>query len=139
MSRRPERLGEQIREEISMIIAGDLDDPRVDPVTVTDARITPDLRNAKVYVSVMGTDEEAASALSALRSATGFIRQQLGTVLRLKRIPELHFVHDKTVESAARIEEILSEEVEKARERELAGTPPTDDATDAASSQPGER
>jgi ribosome-binding factor A len=139
MSRRPERLGEQIREELSMIIAGDLDDPRVDPVTVVDTRITPDLRNAKVYVSVMGTDEEAAEALAALRSASGFIRQQLGAVLRLKRVPELLFVHDKTVETAARIEEILSEEVEKARERELAGESSADDATDAASGQSGER
>lgn len=118
--RRQERLAEQIREEISMIIAGEVEDPRVATVTVTDARLTPDLRNAKIYVTVLGSDEEVDEALAALKHAAGFIRTQLGAVLRIKRTPELHFVYDNTTETATRIERILSEEGEKARAREQA-------------------
>ena len=118
--RRPERLAEQIKEEISLIIAGEVEDPRVGFVTVTDARLTPDLRHAKIYVSIIGTEAEVKESLSALKHAAGFIRTQLGAVLRMKRTPELHFVHDETTETAARIEELLSEEVEKARAREEA-------------------
>jgi ribosome-binding factor A len=118
--RRPERLAEQIKEEVSLIIAGEVEDPRVGYVTVTDARLTPDLRHAKIYVSVLGTEEEVKESLAALKHAAGFIRTQLGAVLRMRRTPELHFVYDETTETAARIEELLSEEVEKARAREQA-------------------
>jgi ribosome-binding factor A len=118
--RRQERLAEQIREEISMIIAGEVEDPRVAAVTVTDARLTPDLRNAKIYVTVLGSDEEIDEALAALKHAAGFIRIQLGAVLRVRRTPELHFVYDNTTETATRIERILSEEGEKARAHEQA-------------------
>ena len=118
--RRPERLAEQIKEEVSLIIAGEVEDPRVGFVTVTDARLTPDLKHAKIYVSVLGTEAEVKESLAALKHAAGFIRTQLGAVLRMKRTPELHFVYDETTETAARIEELLSEEVEKARAREEA-------------------
>ncbi|HKP85743.1 MAG TPA: 30S ribosome-binding factor RbfA [Blastocatellia bacterium] len=129
--RRPERLAEQIKEEVSLIIAGEVEDPRVGFVTVTDARLTPDLRHAKIYVSVLGTEAEVKESLAALKHAAGFIRTQLGPVLRMKRTPELHFVHDETTETAARIEELLSEEVEKARAREEASayeSGPTDES-----------
>ncbi len=125
--RRPERLAEQIKEEVSLIIAGEVEDPRVGFVTVTDAKLTPDLRYAKIYVSVMGTEAEVKESLAALKHAAGFIRTQLGAVLRMRRTPELHFVHDETIETAARIEELLSEEVEKARAREQAESSPTDE------------
>jgi len=125
--RRPERLAEQIKEEVSLIIAGEVEDPRVGFVTVTDAKLTPDLRYAKIYVSVMGTEAEVKESLAALKHAAGFIRTQLGAVLRMRRTPELHFVHDETIETAARIEELLSEEVEKARAREQSESSPTDE------------
>jgi ribosome-binding factor A len=115
--RRPERIAEQIKEEVSLIVAGDLEDPRVGFVTVTDARVSPDLRHAKIFVSVMGTKQQAAEAVQALNHAAGFVRHQLGAALRIKRIPELRFVYDETSETAARIEELLSEEVEKAKAR----------------------
>ena len=124
--RRPERLAEQIKEEVSLIIAGEVEDPRVGFVTVTDAKLTPDLRYAKIYVSVLGTEAEVKESLAALKHAAGFIRTQLGAVLRMRRTPELHFVYDETTETAARIEELLSEEVEKARAREQAESSPTD-------------
>ena len=117
--RRPERLSEQIKEEVSLIIAGEVEDPRVGFVTVTEARVSPDLKHAKIYVSVLGTEQEVKESLAALKHASGFIRTQLGAMLRMKRTPELHFVYDETVETAARIEELLSEEVKKAQAREL--------------------
>ena len=126
--RRPERLAEQIKEEVSLIIAGEVEDPRVGFVTVTDAKLTPDLRYAKIYVSVLGTEAEVKESLAALKHAAGFIRTQLGAVLRMRRTPELHFVYDETTETAARIEELLSEEVEKARAREQAELSPTDES-----------
>jgi ribosome-binding factor A len=120
IGRRQERLAEQIKEEVSMIIAGEVEDPRVGTVTVTDARLTPDLRYAKIYVTVLGSEQEIDESLAALKHAAGFIRTQLGAVLRMKRAPDLHFVYDNTTETATRIERILSEEEEKARAREQA-------------------
>jgi ribosome-binding factor A len=115
--RRPERVAEQIREEASQIILGDMRDPRVEMVTVTYVKVTPDLRHAKVYITSMGTDEEARESLAALNSAAGFIRRELGSALKLRHTPELHFVYDYAGDSAARIEQILKEESEKLREQ----------------------
>lgn len=135
--RRPERLAEQIKEEVSLIIAGEVEDPRIGFVTVTEARVTPDLRNAKIYVSVTGTEEEAAASVAALNHAAGFIRTQLGAVLRIRRTPELYFVHDDTIRTAARIEELLKEEGEKGRAQEL--DPLGDDSVAAGPSDPDKR
>lgn len=120
--RRPERLAEQIKEELSLIIGGEVEDPRLGYVTVTGAKLTADLRTAKVYVSVLGTEEEVRGSLAALRHASGFIRHQLGAVLRIRHIPELHFVYDDADLRAARIEELLSEEAAKAREEDQNST-----------------
>ncbi len=116
--RRPERLAEQIREEVSLIIAGEVEDPRVGFATVTDVKLSADLRHAKIYVSVIGTENEVKGSLVALRHASGFIRHQLGAVLRMRHTPELHFAHDDVEVRAARIEELLSEEAAAARERD---------------------
>jgi ribosome-binding factor A len=116
--RRPERLAEQIKEEVSLIIAGEVEDPRVGSVTVTEAKLSPDLRHAKVYVSVIGSENEVKGSLAALRHASGFIRAQLGAVLRMRHTPELHFAYDDAESRAARIEELLSQEATAARERD---------------------
>ena len=122
--RRAERLAEQIREELSLIIAGEVEDPKVGFVTVTEAKVSADLRTAKVYVSVLGTEDEVRESMAALKHAAGFIRNQLGIVLRMKRTPDLHFVYDDTDLRAARIEELLNQEVAKAQEPgELADNP----------------
>lgn len=121
--RRPEKVAERIKEEVSQIIAGDLKDPRVGFVTVTDARVSPDLRHARIYISVMGSDQDIESSLAALRSASGYIRHELGRSLHLMRTPELHFEFDQTAMSAARIEEILKEESEKLRAQEESPAP----------------
>src|SRR5215470_519890 len=116
--RRAERLGEQIREEVSQIILGELNDPRIGFVTVTDVEVSSDLRNARIFVSILGNDEEVARSLGALKAAAGFIRWHLGRSLNLRHLPELHFAHDKTARTATRIEEILKEEGYKAQTRE---------------------
>ena len=132
--RRQERLSEQLREEISLIMDGDLEDPRIGLATITEARVTPDLSHAKVFVSVAGNDEEAKETLAALNHAAGFIRLQLGFAIRMKRIPELHFVLDDTVRTAARIEQILQEEEEKMKARELDETSTIPESSDSGSS-----
>ena len=116
--KRPERIAEQIKEEVSQIVLGGMQDQRIGFVTVTDAEVSPDLRYARIYVSILGSAKQVAESMAALNAATGFIRRQLGRGLRLRYIPNLHFVHDETIETAARIEEILKEEGDKRRERE---------------------
>jgi len=110
--RRPQRLAEQIREEISALMVSGLKDPRIGFATLIEVRLTPDLRVARVLVSVLGTPEEQGETLEGLRAAAGFIRRTLGQRMKLRRVPELEFRLDHTEEKAARIEELLR----KARE-----------------------
>jgi ribosome-binding factor A len=107
--RRPEQLAEVIREEVSQIVGYELEDPRVQGVTVTDVRVTENLRDASVFFTAEGTDAEKADAMKALQKAAPYVRRQLGLALNLKYTPELHFVRDTVEESATRVEELLSE------------------------------
>jgi ribosome-binding factor A len=106
--RRPEQLAEVIREEVSQIVGFELEDPRVETVTVTDVRVTENLRDATIYFTAAGTDAEKAAAHKALQHAAQYVRRQLGTALNLRYTPELHFVRDTVEEKAARVEELLS-------------------------------
>jgi len=116
--RRPEQLAEVIREEVSQIVGYELEDPRVAGVTVTDVRVSENLRDASVYVLTEGTEAERAAAMKALLKAAPYVRRQLGTVLNLRYTPELHFVRDTVEESAARVEELLSKiDVSKQEDR----------------------
>ncbi|MGH9862943.1 MAG: 30S ribosome-binding factor RbfA [Candidatus Acidiferrales bacterium] len=105
--RRPQRLGEQIREEISGLLLTELKDPRIGFTTITGVRVTPDLRQARVSVSVLGTADEQQRSLEGLRTAAAFIRRTLAHRLEVRRIPELEFTLDRTEERAARIDELL--------------------------------
>ena len=107
--RRPEQIAEVIREEVSQIVGFELEDPRVETVTVTDVRVTENLRDASVYVTAEGTEAEKAEAMKALQKAAPYVRRQLGIALNLKYTPELHFVRDTVEEAAARVEALLSE------------------------------
>ena len=107
--RRPEKLAELIREEVIQIVGYELDDPRVASVTVTDVRVAENLRDASVYVLAEGTEVERVGALKALQHAAPYVRRQLGMSLNLKFTPEIHFVRDTVEESAARVENLLSE------------------------------
>ena len=107
--RRPEQLAEVIREEVSQIVGYELEDPRVELVTVTDVRVSENLRDATVYVTAEGTEAEKAEAMKALQKAAPYVRRQLGIALNLKYTPELHFVRDTVEEAAARVEALLSQ------------------------------
>ena len=107
--RRPERLAESLREEIAEVVGFELDDPRVEMVTVTDVSVSDDLRDAKVYVLVDGSEEEIKKALKALQHAAIFVRQQVAMNLSMRFAPHLHFVRDSAEENAARIGSILND------------------------------
>jgi len=103
------RVNEAVREVVSAHIAGDLKDPRIGFVTVTGVETTPDLRSARVYVSVLGDDSQRQDALAGLTSARGFLQAQVGSELRMKRTPTLQFVNDESIERGMRMEELLSD------------------------------
>lgn len=108
MSERTERLDELFAQEISAIIAREIADPRIGFVTVTKVEVTPDLRHATVWVSVIGDAETQRASLRALGRAMPFVRHRLGA-LRLKRIPELHLRHDDSVERGTRVLRLIEE------------------------------
>jgi ribosome-binding factor A len=107
---RMRRVNEAVREVLSSHIAGDLKDPRIGFVTVTAVDTSPDLRHARVYVSVLGGDPERQQALAGLESSAGFLQSRIGTELRLKRTPTLEFVYDESIDRGMRIERLLKEE-----------------------------
>ena len=109
MSQRTERVDELLRQEIGSIVSKDVADPRVGFVTITSVETTPDLRHAKVWVSVIGQPDERDAAVAALRHAMPFIRHELGKRLRIKRIPDLHVHLDDTAERGTRILQLLAE------------------------------
>jgi ribosome-binding factor A len=107
--RRTDRLNEQLRQEISILVRDAVRDPRVGMVTVTAVQTSPELDHAKVYITALGDDLEKEEALAGLRSAAPFIRSELGRILHIRRIPELHFQIDRVLEEAGRIDRLLRE------------------------------
>ena len=107
--RRPERFAEALKEEIAEVVGFELDDPRLETTTVTEVVVSEDLRDAKVFVLVHGSDEDINKALKALGSASTFVRQQVAMNLSLRYAPHLHFVRDTAEENASRINAILSD------------------------------
>ena len=106
-SDRMRRVDEAIRHVVGDALARDIKDPRVGFVTVTDVKTSPDLRHARVYVSVLGGADERESTLAGLRSAHSFVQARIASELHLKNTPTLDFVLDDTPERAARLGEIL--------------------------------
>lgn len=104
---RRERLGGALREEIETILEGELGDPRIGLVNVTEIQLSPDSRSARVLVAVQGGDKEAQRTLEGLSAARGFIRHELAERLRLRRAPELFFQLDRSHEYQARINDLL--------------------------------
>jgi ribosome-binding factor A len=107
--RRAERLAESLREEITEVVGFELDDPRVQSATVTDVVVADDLRDAKVYVIIEGTENEIKQALISLQRAASFVRQQIAINLDLRYAPHLHFVRDTAEENASRVGRILED------------------------------
>ncbi|MFI5253866.1 MAG: 30S ribosome-binding factor RbfA [Candidatus Limnocylindrales bacterium] len=108
MSERTARVDELLREEISRVLARELKDPRIGFVTVTRVEVTPDLRHATVWASVIGQPDERQQTMRALGRAMPFVRHELG-VLRLRRVPELHLKFDDSAERGTRVLSILHE------------------------------
>lgn len=103
------RLNEQFKREISLILSRKVRDPRVGKVLVTEARVTADLWLARVFIWPVDESVPVEETLKGLEAAAPFIRRELGKVLRIRRMPELRFLHDATLDSALRIEEVLNE------------------------------
>jgi ribosome-binding factor A len=103
------RVDEAVRAVLSAAIASDLQDPRVGFVTVTSVKTSPDLRHARVSVSVLGDDAKRADSLEGLRSAHGYLQLRLASELRLKHTPTLTFDYDESIDRGMRITELLAE------------------------------
>lgn len=108
-SQRAQRVGETIHKEISNLLIRGLKDPRIGFVTITSVDVTPDLRQARVYYTLMGSQEDRDRTQAGLASSASYIRQQLGKVLRLRYIPEINFVYDASVDYGQHIEKLLSD------------------------------
>jgi ribosome-binding factor A len=109
MTRRTQQMSEFLREEVVDIIRSEIDDPRLGFWTVTRVEVLPDLRSARIYVSVLGTDGERKETITALRGAAGFIRGHLKPRMRTRIIPDLDFRDDRSMEHAEEIDRTLRE------------------------------
>ena len=107
---RTDKLDSMLMREISVIISQEINDPKLGFPTVTEVDVAPDLSNAKVYVSFLGKNYMKRDGLEALRRSKGHIKSQLAKRLKLRKIPDLTFIVDDTLDKADRIENILKEE-----------------------------
>jgi len=103
-----ERLGERLREEIETILEGELSDPRIGLVNVSEVHLAPDSRSARVMVVVAGDDTQAQETMEGLRAAGGYVRRELVERLHLRRAPELLFILDRSQQYESRIDELLN-------------------------------
>ena len=104
---RPDRVADQIRGEVATMLARDVHDPGVGFVTITRVQVTPDLQHARIHYTSLGDDKARASTAKALSRASVFLRRQIGSRLRLKRVPELEFIYDESIAGQDRIEQLL--------------------------------
>ncbi|MBI2291776.1 MAG: 30S ribosome-binding factor RbfA [Betaproteobacteria bacterium] len=112
------RIAEQIQRELAGLIRLELKDPRVGMVTLTDVEVTADYAHAKVFFTTLGTSDQIAVATAGLNHAAGFLRHELGQRIKLRSIPQLHFIYDESVERGVRLSRLIDEAVAPAaRER----------------------
>lgn len=112
---RSERVGEEIRQELSHALAREVHDPGIGFVTLTRVKVSPDLQIARVYYTIIGDDKAKRETKRALERAAPFLRRHVAATVRLRRVPELHFHYDEGVEKQMRIEQILLD-LQKERE-----------------------
>ena len=122
MTRRTRQVGELLREELDDIIRREVKDPRIGFFSITRVDVPTDLRSARVYISVLGTDDEREQTLTALRSAAGYIRHVLKPRLRMRQIPDLEFRDDRSMEYAQQITQALRDvqDRDRAMQKQLA-------------------
>ena len=106
---RPDRVGDQVRQELAELIAREVHDPGIGFLTITRVKLTPDLQQARVFYTTIGDDRQRAETAKALRRASTFLRRQIGRRLRLKHVPELQFLYDESIERQDRIERIIQD------------------------------
>jgi len=106
---RPARVADQIRAEVSVMLARDVHDPGIGFLTITRVEVSPDLLLARIYYTTLGTESQRRDTAKALQRASTFLRHQVGQRLRLRRVPVLEFFFDKSVEHQARVEQLLHE------------------------------
>ncbi len=106
---RTARVGDQIRSEIAQLLAREVHDPGIGFVTITRVSVTPDLQHARVLYTALGDEKGRRNTSRALDRATPFLRRQIGSRLRLRRVPDLEFVYDESIAGQDRIEQILNE------------------------------
>jgi len=106
--KRADRVGQLIQQELGRLLVNGLRDPRVGFVTVTEVRPSPDLRNARVYISVYGTDAERTASIEGLRDAAGYLKRELSRGLKLRFTPNLHFSHDVSLDQAERLDDLFT-------------------------------
>lgn len=104
---RTARLGEQIRRDLSELIRDEVRDPRVGMVSLTEVRVARDLSNAKIFFTMLGEADGRADSAAALNRAAGFLRRELGSRLNVRKVPELHFVYDDSIERGAYMEALI--------------------------------
>jgi ribosome-binding factor A len=119
-SQRPGRVQEALRQEISKILQGEIKDPRIGFLTVTKVELTPDLRYAKVYFSILGEDKDKFKALNGLNSAKGYIKGLLSERIKLRFIPQIEFKIDESMDHAKQIYDIL-EQIKKEKKTDEEG------------------
>lgn len=125
--RRTDRLNEQLRQEIILLLRDEVRDPRVALATITAVQTSPELDHAKIYFTALGDDDERTEVQAGLRSAAPFVRRELGKRLHIRRIPELHFEVDRVHEEAQKIERLLHEALADAAPADDGDAPPSDD------------
>jgi ribosome-binding factor A len=134
-SHRPDRVGDQIRQELSELLSrGTVHDPGIGFITLTRVKVSPDLQLARVYYTTLGDPKERRETEKALERATPFFRRQVGSRLQLRRVPELQFHFDESVAHQDRVEQILRDlhEEEAQRERERAAAEASADSPPVA-------
>jgi ribosome-binding factor A len=121
-SHRPDRVGDQIRQELSVLLSrGEVHDPGIGFITLTRVKVSPDLQVARVYYTTLGDEAARRETAKALQRATGFFRKRVGERLQLRRVPELQFQFDESVMHQDRVEQILRElhDEDEQRNRDL--------------------
>jgi len=117
-SRRSQRVADLVRHELSRLVLTEAHDPELHNITITDVEMPPDLKSARVYFSVLGGGPERQRAAEALDRAAGYLRREVGQRCALRYAPELHFFVDRSIETGARVEELLSQVQSQTKENE---------------------
>lgn len=113
MTRRTERVADALKQTVAELLVHDVKDPRIGMVTITAVNVSPDLRHARIFFSVLGDPTKRAESLAGLRSASGFIRSEIAHRLNLRAVPELVFEYDPSLEEADRVLRLLKDALPK--------------------------